>query len=194
MLARYGPEAVAGFGVASRIESLTLVMFYALSAIIGPFVGQNIAARKPDRIYEALRLCMIFCLGSGLVIAAMLAAMSNFLPSLFSNNSEVTEVARLFLIIAPVSYGAYGVVMVMNASFNGMGKPMPAVVISVIRMAVLYVPFAVLMQPFFEMVGIFATYAFANIASALLAYVWARASVQGQCDRHQAPILISETG
>ena len=31
-------------------------------------------------------------------------------------------------------------VMVMNASFNGMGKPMPAVHISVGRMVVIYVP------------------------------------------------------
>jgi putative MATE family efflux protein len=30
MIARFGPDAVAGFGVASRIESMMLVMYYAL--------------------------------------------------------------------------------------------------------------------------------------------------------------------
>jgi putative MATE family efflux protein len=194
MLARYGPESVAGFGVATRIESLTLVMFYALSAVIGPFVGQNISACKPDRIYEALKLSAIFCVGSGLIIAVMLAALSSFLPGMFSENNAVTETARLFLLIAPISYGAYGVVMVMNASFNGMGKPMPAVVISVARMAILYVPVAIVMQMWFGIKGIFGTYAFANIVSAVVAYYWARNSVQTQCDKHEAPILVSETG
>ncbi len=194
MLARYGPDAVAGFAVATRIESLTLVMFYALSAVIGPFVGQNIAACKPDRIYQALKLCAIFCVGTGLIIAVMLAALSSFLPAMFSENDTVTETARLFLLIAPLSYGAYGVVMVMNASFNGMGKPLPAVVISVARMAVVYVPLAIFMQSLFGIAGIFATYAFANIASAVLAYYWARNSVQQQCDKHESPILVSETG
>jgi putative MATE family efflux protein len=194
MLARYGPEAVAGFGVATRIESLTLVMFYALSAIIGPFVGQNISASKPERIYQSLRLSAIFCVGTGLIIAAMLAALSSFLPGMFSKNPVVIETARLFLLIAPISYGAYGVVMVMNASFNGMGKPMPAVVISVARMAILYVPLAIIMKSVLGIAGIFATYAFANIASAVLAYIWARNSVQGQCDEHQPAILVSETG
>ena len=194
MLARYGPEAVAGFGVASRIESLTLVMFYALSATIGPFVGQNIAARKSGRIYQALKLCAVFCIGTGLIIAGMLAAMSSFLPGLFSDNSDVTESARLFLLIAPISYGAYGVVMVMNASFNGMGKPLPAVVISAARMIVLYVPLAILMQKLLGMAGIFATYAFANFVSAVIAYAWAKRSVQEQCDKHVSPILVSETG
>ena len=53
-------EAVAGFGVASRVESMTLVFFYAMSAIIGPFVGQNISAGKADRIYLALKTLHIF--------------------------------------------------------------------------------------------------------------------------------------
>jgi putative MATE family efflux protein len=194
MLARYGPDAVAGFGVASRIESLTLVMFYALSAIIGPFVGQNVAACKPDRISLALKLCAVFCIGTGLLVAAGLAAMSSFLPALFSDSSDVTETARLFLLIAPISYGAYGVVMVMNAAFNGMGKPMPAVVISVARMAIIYVPLAIIMQKLMGMAGIFGAYAFANIATAAVAYAWAQRSVQGQCDKHQPSILVSETG
>ena len=193
MLARYGPEAVAGFGVASRIESLTLVMFYAMSAIIGPFVGQNMSAGNADRIKFALRLCTLFCLGSGLVIAALLAASSTLLPSLFSDNPAVTDVVTLFLWIAPISYGAYGMVMVMNASFNGMGKPMPAVFISVGRMAVIYVPLAIVLDRLFGVAGIFAAYAIANVLTGVMAYFWARSSVQAQCDRHEIPIIVSET-
>lgn len=189
MLARYGPEAVAGFGVASRIESLLLVVFYALSAIIGPFVGQNMSSGKPDRIFRALYLCTVFCLLFGLGIAAFLAAASGFLPGLFSDNPEVTGVTRLFLWIAPISYGAYGMVMVMNASFNGMGKPMPAVWVSVARMLVLYVPLAMLLDRFIGVAGIFAAYAIANVIAGALSYAWARTSVESQCDKHARPVL-----
>jgi len=193
MLARYGPEAVAGFGVASRVESLTLVLFYTLSAVIGPFVGQNIAAGRADRIFEALRLCTIFCVGTGFVIAALLAFSGAWLPTLFSDNPEVTDVSTKFLMIAPISYGAYGMVMVMNASFNGMGKPMPAVYISVARMAVIYIPLAFVAERFFGITGIFVAYAFANIVSGVIAFAWARASVQEQCDLHAEPLIVSET-
>jgi putative MATE family efflux protein len=188
MLASYGPEAVAGFGVASRIESVTLVIFYAMSAIIGPFVGQNVSAGRAERINEALKLCLVFCLSVGLVIAAILAALSGFLPGLFSESAEVTRVARLFLWIAPISYGAYGVVMVMNASFNGIGSPMPAVAISVARMGVIYVPFALLLGHFFDVAGIFAAYAIANIVTGAVSYLWARSATQAACDRHQDPV------
>lgn len=184
MLARYGPEAVAGFGVASRIESLTLVVFYALSAIIGPFVGQNMSAGRADRIFRALYLCTVFCLGAGLVIALLLFALSGLLPGLFSDNPDVTRVTRQFLWIAPISYGTYGMVMFVNAAFNGMGKPMPGVVISVSRMCVIYVPLAYFLDHFFPVAGIFAAYAAANVATGVIAYAWVRSSVDEQCAKH----------
>jgi Na+-driven multidrug efflux pump len=174
MIARYGPEAVAGFGVASRIESLVLVIFYALSSVIGPFVGQNLSAGHEHRIKLSLRLCSLFCIASGLVIALILALAADFVPTLFSQNPDVTDVTRMFLWIAPISYGAYGVVMVMNAAFNGLGKPMPAVYISATRMMLLYLPLAIVGRALFGIAGIFAAYAAANILSGLLSYLWAR--------------------
>ncbi|MGH8168533.1 MAG: MATE family efflux transporter, partial [Woeseiaceae bacterium] len=186
------PEAVAGFGVASRVEALTLVVYYAMSAIIGPFVGQNMSAGKADRIFSALRLCTIFCLLSGLAIAACLAAASTFLPSLFSSNPAVTGVATMFLLIAPLGYGAYGMVMVMNASFNGMGKPLPGVAISMVRLAGLYLPLAFLADRLFGVPGIFAAYTVANIVTGIAAYIWARSAVQSQCDKHGPRIMVTE--
>jgi putative MATE family efflux protein len=181
MIARFGPDAVAGFGVASRIESMMLVMYYALSAIIGPFVGQNFSAGKEERILRALWLCTAFSIGSGLAIAALLASLSGWLPGLFSDSESVRQVTSMFLWIVPVSYGTYGMVMVMNASFNGLGYPMPGVVISVCRIAVLYIPIALVAMQFFDVGGIFAAYSIANIVSGLGAYAWTRSVVRRRC-------------
>ncbi|MDJ0711550.1 MAG: MATE family efflux transporter [Woeseiaceae bacterium] len=183
MIARYGPEAVAGFGAASRIESLVLVIYYAMSSTIGPFVGQNLSAGNDDRIQQSLRLCARFCIMSGLVIAAVLGLLSGVLPGLFSDNPEVTNVTRMFLWVAPISYGAYGIVMVVNAAFNGLGNPMPGVVISVTRIAALYIPLAVLGQKLLGIAGIFAAYAIANIVSGIFGYVWARRTAHRLCER-----------
>ena len=193
MIAKYGPDAVAGFGVASRVEAVTLVVFYAMSSIIGPFVGQNMSAGKSERIFLALRLCTLFCLGFGVVIAVLLSFGSNLLPSLFSDNPDVTKVTTLFLWIVPVSYGTYGMVMVMNAAFNGMGKPLPAVMVSVSRMAVIYVPLALVGDRLFGIAGIFGAYAIANVISGVFAYAWARSAVIGQCDKHATPVIITES-
>ncbi|MDJ0910872.1 MAG: MATE family efflux transporter [Woeseiaceae bacterium] len=186
MIARFGPDAVAGFGVASRIETMMLVMYYAMSSIIGPFVGQNLAAGKQDRILRSLWLCTAFCLGSGLAIAALLALLSGVLPGFFSDSEQVTGVTQLFLWIVPISYGTYGMVMVMNAAFNGMGRPMPGVWISTSRILVLYVPLAMVGMFFFDVTGIFVAYSVANIVTGFVAYIWARSTVNRLCMRTEA--------
>ena len=130
---------------------------------------------------RALWLCTAFCIGSGLVIAGLLASMSGWLPALFSDSESVQQVTSMFLWIVPVSYGAYGMVMIMNASFNGLGYPIPGVVISVCRIVVLYIPVALIAMQFFDIAGIFAAYAVANIVSGIGAYVWARSTVRSRC-------------
>ena len=52
---------------------VAFIIFLALSAVIGPFVGQNVGAKKCDRILEALRKCYTFCLYFGLFEALLLA-------------------------------------------------------------------------------------------------------------------------
>ena len=53
----FGPEAVAAFGVGSRIESINYCGF-ALSMTLPPFVSQNFGAGKFDSVKEAYRLAI----------------------------------------------------------------------------------------------------------------------------------------
>lgn len=181
MMARYGPDAVAGFGVASRIESMCLVVFYAMSSIIGPFVGQNFSAGLESRIHEALKLSALACLAIGVTVSLLLSMGSAFVPGLFSDSPTVQAVIAQYLWIVPISYGTYGIVMIVNAAFNGIGRPMPGVFVSGGRILVLYLPFAWLGSELFGIIGIFAAYSAANLISGALGFAWASRIVREEC-------------
>ena len=172
LLAGFGEHAVAGFGAAVRIESLSLVVFYAMSAVIGPFVGQNLGAGKTERIDDAIRHSAKFCLGLGLAIALGLWILAPALSALFSDEAEVIAVSTDYLRLVPVSYGAAGLVMVVNAAFNGAGKPLPAVVVSLLRTLVIYVPLAWAASRWLGVDGIFAAACFSNLVCGIIAYLW----------------------
>ena len=172
LIAGYGSHAVAAFGAATRIEQLTLVPFYAISAVIGPFVGQNLGAGEHGRIREAVRICGLFCMGFGLVTAVLLAVGAEPVMGLFTDDPRVIDIGRTYLWIVPVSNGAYGVVMVVNASFNGLGKPAPGVAISIIRMMVLYLPLAWVGARLLDVPGIFVGACIANLIAGAVAYGW----------------------
>ena len=171
-IAFYGAEAVAAFGIASRIESLSLIVIVALSASLGPFVGQNWGAKKYHRVHRALNLSYLFCLGWGIMMAAILAPSASWLASLFNSNPEVIQIATNYLWFVPISYAAAGMIFMASSTFNALGKPIPSMIMTVSRMVVLYIPLAYLGSKLFGINGIFAAACIANLVVGIGAYIW----------------------
>ncbi len=174
LLAGHGETVVAGFGVASRIEITAIIALFSLSASIGPFVGQNWGANRPDRVRAGMNATYVFCLAWGLVAAAALFLFGGTFASWINDDAEVIEVAVLYLALVPWSHGLWGVLMMASASFNGLGRPIPSTVLSFARMFVLNVPLALLLNHLWGYPGIFVATAAANCLMGIAAYVWFR--------------------
>ena len=172
MVAAFGVDAVAGYGVAMRIEPIFLIPFYALSAVSSPFFGQNFGAGHFDRLLEARRVITRFCLGFGLLLAIVLIGVAKPLTGLYSTHAPIQDVAVHYLWIVTVSYGAYGIVMSVNAAFNGMGQPLPGVVISTCRVIVVFLPLAFLGRYLMGLEGLFAATLLSNLLLGAVAFAW----------------------
>ncbi|WP_088243050.1 MATE family efflux transporter [Calothrix rhizosoleniae] len=172
LLASFGAESVAAFGIASRVESFSLLTLMALSVSIAPFVGQNWGAKKYTRVTMALKLSFLFCLFWGVAVALVLVPTASWLVAKFNTDTNIVSIATLYLWIVPISYGAAGVILVTNSAFNALGKPIPSIVMSVMRGFVLYIPLAYLGGNLVGVQGIFIATSIANLVVGVGAYVW----------------------
>ena len=173
-LAEFSQETVAGFGIASRIEGLFAIPLFALSASIGPFVGQNVGANRHDRADEAMKLSFKFAFYWGIVIAIILAVSGKQLLNLFDTNPEVINSASTYLLIVPISYGAWGALMMSSAIFNSLGRPLYSTAMSVARLIIVYVPLAYIGKLLLGLPGIFLAAAISNTLLGLVGYLWNR--------------------
>lgn len=172
MVAGYGLDAVAGFGIAMRLEPMALIPFYALSAVSSPFFGQNYSAGRFDRLLEARRIILRFSLGFGLLLAITMSLAAAPLAALFTDSPAIRSVAVSYIWIVAWSWGAYGVVMSVNASFNGSGRPLPGVMISAVRVIFLFLPLAFAGRWLFGLNGLFAASSLANLGVGVMAFAW----------------------
>lgn len=172
MLAQHGEVVVAGFGVATRIEAVSIMFLFALSGSIGPFVGQNWGAKRLDRVQGGLNAAYIFCLGWGLVAALLVWGFGTQIASLVDDNPEAAAAAALYLAIVPWTYGLWGILMMASASFNALGKPLPSTALSFTRMFIVYVPLAMFMNAQFGYKGIFYATAISNGVMGICGYIW----------------------
>ena len=172
MIAGYGVDAVAGFGIAMRIEPMALIPFYALAAVSSPFFGQNFGADQFGRLLEARRQTTRFCIVFGIALALTIAVLARPLSGIFSESPGIREVAVHYLWLVAWGYGAHGLVMASNAAFNGSGRPLPAMVISSARVIFLFLPLAFLGQWLLGVEGIFVATSISNLLLAALAFTW----------------------
>jgi len=191
LIATYGVDAVAGFGIAMRVEPIFLIVFYSLSAVTSPFMGQNHAAQLYGRVAEARIVIGRFCLYFGLALAVVMFVVAEPIASLFSETDAIRDVAVQYLRIMAISYGGYGLVMATCAAFNGIGNPGPGLMISILRVVVLFLPLAFTGQWLFGMKGIFAASAASNVVVAIIGFVWLghriRADRALESGEHESP-------
>ena len=183
LVAAHGTDAVAGFGVASRIESLCLVVIMAMSSIMGPFVGQNWGAGRQDRVAEGLiltrRFSLLFCFCATL----LLMMFSKEISLLFTHEPSVVDASSHYLFAVPWSYFFLAVIMITSSSYNGMGKPVPSLLMSFMRLIGLFVPIAYLGSIYFGLNGIYAGAALSNFIVGLGA-IWGSRTLIRHANAH----------
>lgn len=155
VIATYGAAAIAGYGVATRVEFFSLAALNALSSVIGPFVGQNIGAGRLDRVRKSFAVSRYFSLavGAGLFLVYLLLAPG--IASLFSSDATVRATAALYIRIVSAAYAAQGLYLVVSAGLNVLKRPFHATGLSLLELFGIAIPLVLLGSRLFGLVGIF---------------------------------------
>ena len=168
--ATYGESVVAGFGVGSRIESIACIVILALSMTLPPFVSQNFGAGYMHRVQQAYKASIKFVLLWQILIYVVLIISAPWIASAFTKEQKVADIIVIFIWILPLGYGFQGVVILTNSSFNALHKPIIALVLSLIRLFICYVPFAYIGSYFYGLYGFFIGALVGNIVMAAISH------------------------
>ncbi len=174
--ATLGDAAVAGFGAATRLQSLLFVPMLALSSGIGPVVGQAWGAEKFDRAQRAVHLTFLACLGYGAVLSGALMFAAPWLATLMTDGGAAAADATTYLRWGSLGFFGYGILVTANAAMNARDRALWSMALSASRIALVYVPLAWAGAALFGFAGITAAFVLANLWAVLLALVLCRAA------------------
>ncbi len=186
LVSQYGNSAVAGFGVASRLEALAMMLLFALSSVMIPFTGQNMGAGRKDRVLKALKLSYRFSLIWGAFMFVIFILFGKFLAGLFNEDAEIVSTVVLYLNIVAISYGFQGFMVISSAALNGSHKPIHSALLSLSRMFVFYIPLALLGSKLFDLKGIFLAGCIANFGAGLLSLLFVYRQIAMKQDQFPA--------
>jgi len=172
LISSYGQTAVAAYGLAGRLEAFIIVILMALGGAVAPFVGQNFGAKRFDRLEEGFKFSARFILVYSLFCIVFLYLSAEFFLGFFTSDPEVIKIAKIQLLYCPWGYGFLGLAAICNGSFNALGKPMPAMTISIARTLIVYVPMAYWFASLIGIRGVFVAQVAANILAGIAGIIW----------------------
>jgi len=168
MVAAFGTTAVAGFGVATRLEMLVMMVLVSLASVLVPFAGQNHGARRMDRVRRAVQVSFRFSMGWSLLMLGVFLLVGRGVAGVFSKDSGVIEVAVTYMVLLCGTYTFQGFLVFSSSVLNALKRPIHALSLALVRLFLLYIPLAWLGSRWFGLVGIFTGAAAANLISGLV--------------------------
>ncbi len=137
---QYGDMAVAGLGVAMKVNMVAVMLLIGVGTGIQPLLGYCYGARNRKRFLAVLRFSLLFAvlLSACMTVICYLGA-GPMVQAFLSDSSAYDygmEFARTLIISGPV----LGVLFVMINTIQGMGAALPSLILSVSRQGILYIP------------------------------------------------------
>jgi putative MATE family efflux protein len=170
ILATYGNEVVAGYGVAAKIEGVVLAVFNALSVTATVFVGQNLGAKNIDRVKTGIGRMRLFSHIVGILSAILLFFSGRFLAGLFNDDALIKNTAAAYLMIVPIGYSLYGCGQIGASILNVYHKPFLAGGLSLVQIGLVAVPLAYLLPRLMGVNGVFTAILISFVAIGILSF------------------------
>ena len=117
----YGVVASAANGVGSKLNSLATVITNAMQSAAATFTGQNIAARKLDRVHRTMSAAVICCLCFWVLSVAMCVFLPRQVFGLFTRDADVLDIAPSYMKVQIVMYLTFALMSTPLGFINGVG-------------------------------------------------------------------------
>ena len=144
VIRHFGAPAQAGFGIGSRIMTSIFLPAMAVAFAVAPVAGQNMGARRPDRVRATFFRAALLSSIIMIVLSVICHSRPDLLIAVFTRDPAVMAVAAQYLRIASWNFVAVGLVFVCSGMFQAMGNTVPSFISSASRLVTYVVPAVVL--------------------------------------------------
>lgn len=191
----FGSTVVAGSSAAGNIEGFVYVGMNAFYQTAISFIGQNMGAKKYDRIWRLLGTALICVTVVGLVLGVGAWAIGDTLVGIYTSSPDVIAagVARMKYLSLP--YFLCGIMDVLVGALRGIGysiAPMIVSIVGVCGLRLLWIATVCKLPAFSDPAGLFLSYPVSwviTLTAHFVCFVWAMGRI-----KKKAALEAAQTG
>ena len=168
---KYGPVVLNGQGIANNITSVCFNLPSSFGAAITTMVSMNVGAGQGARAKKCTVTGCVASMITAVLIISIIVPASSHLTTLFTRQQDVLEIANHALHIYTYSVVGFGICMVVQGAFIGLGKTKVPMVVGLLRIWLLRYLFILATESFLAYYSVFWGNLFSNYMAAAISIV-----------------------
>ena len=130
----YGSTFMAGFSAGAKIDAFVFMPIMSFGSAMTTFVGQNIGAKRLDRVKIGVRTTLALALGLSLLLSAACILCGKFLLHAFVDDAAVIAVGQEYIFRVMIGFPFLAILFVLSAVIRGAGQTTVPLVTTIISM------------------------------------------------------------
>lgn len=172
VLKGYGETAIAAMGIYWRLQSLAFMPVFGINQGIMPLAGFNFGAKKFSRLREAALKGALAATVVMTAVAVLFWMIPGPLMRLFNNDPLLVLMGKNIIRMVSVSYLIIGPEIIFSGIFQAMGKGVPALIVSILRQGIVYIPLVFILPPYLGLWGVWLAGPISEVVSTVAATIW----------------------
>ena len=138
----HGEMFIASNIIVMRVDGFAMMPSISFGTALTTFVGQNVGAKKFDRIIEGAKKGTIVALITSIIITTLLLLFGRSLIAIFTKTPALIDLSMELLIILSLGYLAMAITQSLSGVMRGAGDTISPMWISIISSVIIRVPLA----------------------------------------------------
>lgn len=150
----FGAQAIAGVAAASRVDGFVFTSLEAFALAITTFVGQNIGAKKWERLKSGIITALVMTLLFVASVSSILVIFRTPLMKIFTSEKDVIFYGTKMIVILAPFYVIFSVTEVLSGAIRGSGTAVPIMIITLIGMFIIRLGWIFTAMPMYKTIDI----------------------------------------
>jgi len=171
-LSGYGSLTLAAGGLALRITDLVFLPIFGASGGLLPIIGYSLGAHLWRRLWRAVIIASVSLALTMVVATAAVEIMVPLIIELFTQDPQLVAVAVPAIRIVLSSLVFIGPAILFITTFQGLSKGREALVLSLVRQFVFFVPILFVLPHFLGLTGIWLSLPVSDVLGFIVSGAW----------------------
>jgi len=174
-LAFYGGDiALSVFGIVQRVMMFLFMPMFGIVQGMQPIAGYNYGAGNMERVKQVVKLATIGITTMAVTSTIFGQVFPGPIVRLFNDTPEVVELGITALRISIAMIPVVGIQIVGSALFQSLGKPIPALILTISRQVLFFIPLVLIIPRVtgLGLLGIWISFPLADFLSTIFTSFW----------------------